>query len=458
MYSCDVMMSGELLLNEIENNKEEYIEFLRELIKSESYNPPGNEKNVALIIEKYLKEANINCEIFPFEENRANLIASLSDNYNGKNLLFNAHMDVVPPGLEDDWKYPPLSAFVKRNKYIFGRGTVDMKGALAAMIIALKILSKLELELSGNLILNAVADEETGGKLGTGWCKDNILKPRSIRCDFIINGEPSGLKPLPKAVVVGEKGHLLIKLVTNGISAHSMVPQMGKNAITMMSELIQNFDKLENFIPKIEPPIPVAKLKNMVSSAFPNEEIFNRIYNEQPLLQNILESLTKFTKSLNMISGGIKENVIPDHCEAIIDFRLLPGQTAEMVLSGLTDLINHIGYEVKSENVAKLDEIYVYMEIFAEGASSFWKDYENSQPLNDFKAIIEKIYNRKSFYFLAPGATDAHYYRNDGYCLQTAQFGPGSISLAHSIDEFIEIEDFINAIKVYTLFAYNFLK
>ena len=73
-------MSEELLLNEIEKNKDEYIEFLRDLIKAESYNPPGNEKNVSLIIEKYLKEENINCEIFPFEENRANLIASLNDN------------------------------------------------------------------------------------------------------------------------------------------------------------------------------------------------------------------------------------------------------------------------------------------------------------------------------------------------------------------------------------------
>jgi len=458
MIRCVGIMSEELIINEIENNKDEYIEFLRELIQADSYNPPGNEKNVAIEIEKYLKDTNIKCEIFPFGDNRGNLIASLSDNYNEKNLLFNAHMDVVPPGFEEDWKYPPLSAFMKRKKYIYGRGTVDMKGALAAMIIALKILSKLELKLSGNLLVNAVADEETGGKLGTGWCKDNILKPRSIKCDFIVNGEPSGLKPLPKAIVVGEKGHLLIKIVTNGISAHSMVPQMGKNAITMMSELIQNLDKLENFIPKIEPPIPEAKLKNMISSAFPNEEIFNRIYSEQPLLQNMLESLTKFTKSLNMISGGIKANVIPDHCEAIMDFRLLPGQTAEMILNGLTKLINHIGYDVKDDKIAKPDEVHIYMEIFADGASSFWKDYGNSQPLKDLKTVIEKIYNKKSFYFLAPGATDAHYYRNDEYCLQTAQFGPGSASLAHTIDEFIEVEDFINAIKVYALFAYKFLK
>ena len=451
-------MSEELIINEIENNKDEYIEFLRELIQADSYNPPGNEKNVALIIEKYLKNANIDCEIFPFEENRANLIAYLNDDFSMKNLLYNGHMDVVPPGSESDWKYPPLSGYIKRNKYIYGRGATDMKGPLAAFIIALKILKKSEGNLSGNLIVNAVADEETGGKLGTGWCLENILKPRSIKCDFVIVGEPSGLNPLPKAIILGEKGNLNIKIVTNGKSAHSMAPFLGKNAIYMMSEIIQNLDKLTDFIPKIEPPISLENLKIMVSSSFPNQEIFNRIYSEQPLLQGLMVSLTEFTKSLNMINGGIKANVIPDRCEAQINFRLLPGQTIESILGGLKKLINYIGYEVKEELEGNSEEIFIYLEILEKGAASIWKDYKDSMPLKEFKTIVEKVYKRKPFYMLAPGSTDSHYYRNDGYCKETIHFGPGGATLMHTSNEYIEIEDFINAIKVYTLFAFNFLK
>ncbi len=72
-------MNEELIIQEIENNTEEYIEFFRDLIQTESYNPPGNEKNVALKIEQYLKDANINCELFPFGDNRANLIAIYSN-------------------------------------------------------------------------------------------------------------------------------------------------------------------------------------------------------------------------------------------------------------------------------------------------------------------------------------------------------------------------------------------
>ncbi|GAI61315.1 unnamed protein product, partial [marine sediment metagenome] len=229
-------MGEELILNEIENNREEYIEFLKELIQTESVNPPGNEKNVALKIEKYLKHAEINCEVFPFGDNRANLMATLNDNFDGKNLLYNGHMDVVPPGSEEEWKYPPFSATVKRKR-IYGRGATDMKGGLAAIVIALKILKRLDLELSGNLILNAVADEETGGFLGTKWLVENKLT--TIKCDFVIVGEPTGINPLGKASIVGEKARIEIKIVTNGISSHAAIPFAGKNAIYMMSEIIQ---------------------------------------------------------------------------------------------------------------------------------------------------------------------------------------------------------------------------
>jgi len=449
-------MNETLILNEIEENKKEYIEFFRKIVQADSINPPGNEKNVAIIIEDYLKEKEIKTEIFPFGDNRANLIAYLNDNFNGKNLLYNGHMDVVPPGSEEDWKYPPLSAHIKRDKYIYGRGTTDMKAALAAMVISLTIQKKLGIKTSGNLIVNAVADEETGGKLGTGWCLDNILKKRSIKCDFVLVGESSGLNPLPKAIILGEKGHLIIKVVTTGKSAHSMAPSMGKNAIYMMSRIIESFEDLEKYLPKIDPPFTLEELKEMVALALPPRENFDRIYNDQPLLRAMTESLTKITKSINMISGGIKENVIPDRCEALIDFRLIPGQTSEMIINGLTQLITDIGFKVNNGLTENPPE-EVYLEIHSEGASSVWGEYNKSQTVKDFKKIVEDIYGKIAFFFLAPGSTDAHYYRNSGYCKETIHFGPGNARLMHAIDENIEIQDFINSIKVYTLFAYEFL-
>jgi len=449
-------MSEDLIIEEIEEHKEEHIKFLRDIIQAESYNPPGNEKNVALVIERYLKNAGIKSDVFPFDDNRANLIAYLNDNFEGRNLIYNGHMDVVPPGNVEEWKNHPLSAYVKRKK-IFGRGAADMKAGLAAMLISLKILKKLEVELSGNLIINAVSDEETGGKLGTGNSLKNHLE--SIKCDFIVIGEATGLNPLGRAIVVGEKGHLNLRVITNGISSHSMIPTMGKNAIDMMSEIIQNFNKMDEYLPEIPPPLSYEELKNLLSVVFQNTSIFEKILKEQKLLQDILYSLTNFTKSFTMIEGGIKENVIPDHCEAILDFRLLPGQTPEMIIKALKKMITeNLGYEIKDEPTGGPEEVFVFIEIYNYGVGSYWDHWKDSQTVSELGAIVERIYGQKPIYFLSPGATDAHYYRNTNYCPQTVEFGPGDIRNMHATNELIETSDYINAIKVYTLFAYNFLK
>lgn len=453
-------MSEELILTDIDENKEEYINFLRELIIAESYNPPGNEKNVALKIENYLKDIDIKCEIYPFGNNRANLLAYLNDNFNQKNLLYNGHMDVVPPGNEEEWRYPPLSATIKGSKArskIFGRGAVDMKAGLAAMIISLKILKKLGVKFSGNLIINAVADEETGGNLGTGWCLENHLK--SIHCDLVVIGEMTGMEPLGKGIVIGEKGHLHLKIITNGNLGHSMMPSMSKNSINMMSEIIINLDKMDKYMPYIDPPISYDKYKVIFSKLFPSKEVFERILNEQKKLQVLFDAMTQFTKTFTIINAGIKENVIPDQCEAIIDFRLLPGQSIEIIINALEKMIkNELGYEIKNEPIGNPEEVFVYIEVYRYGESSYWEGWENSQNLKSFVDIIKKIYGQEPVHILSPGGTDASYYRNTNYCPQTIAFGPGDATIAHTTNESIRIQDFINAIKVYTLFAYNFLK
>lgn len=366
-------------------------------------------------------------------------------------------MDVVPPGTLDDWKYPPLSGTIKRNKLIYGRGTTDMKGGLAAIIIALKILKKLNINVNGNLIANAVADEETGGKGGTKWCLENVLK--SYHIDFTIIAEPTGLDPLPKAILMGEKGRLVIKLTSYGRSSHASMPFMGINAIYMMSKIIENLDKLEEYIPSTEPPLSMEKLKKLVSLSFPNYEIFEKIYNEQPMLQNVLKALTNFTKNLTIIDGGIKDNVIPDKCEAFIDFRLIPGQTAPNIIKALKQLIEKdLKISVKTEDSEPLKEPYIEMKIMQLSDPSYWREWESSKEINDFKSIADEIYGKKSFFMMYPATSDAHYIRNSGYCPQTISFGPGSGATAHSINEFVEIEDYLNAIKVFTIFAYKFLK
>ena len=450
-------MSEELIINEINENKEEYIFFLQDLIRAESYNPPGNELNVAKVIKEYLSKENIHVEIFEFDKNRANLIARLNENTKDKILLYNGHMDVVPPGNEEDWKYDPLSGEIKRKKLIFGRGTTDMKGGLAAMAISLKILKKLGINLSGNLILNAVADEETGGKLGSKWSVENALN--NIKPDFVVVGEATGLKPLPKAIILGEKGHLLVKVIAHGKSCHSSIPSLGKNAIYMINEFISNLNRIEKFIPKINPPLNEEQLKDLMSTAFPNKNIFEKILSEQPLLQNLLKSLTEFTCSVTMISGGIKENVIPDNCEIVVDFRLLPDQEINQIIEGMVNYIEEIlRYPVKLNPDEEMEGEFFEIKIINATEGSYWHKWRESSALKTFYDIVKEIYNKNPFYMIFPAAADANYFRNTNFCPNTILFGPGNASTAHAVNESIEISDYIDAIKVYTLFAYRFLK
>jgi len=451
-------MSEKSILNEIDQHKEEYIEFLKKIIQADSINPPGNEKNVALIIEEYLKGEGIKTEVFPFGENRANLIALLNNNFDSKCLVFNGHMDVVPPGDEKEWKYPPLSAFIKRNKFMFGRGTIDMKTSLSAMVIALSVLKKFNIKTTRNIVLNAVADEETGGELGAKWCLENYLQPKNLNCNFLIIGEPTTLNPLPKAIILGEKGHIQLKIITYGISCHSSIPFVGKNAISMMSEIVLHLDEMDGFLPKVEPSMSEERIKELMSAVFPTKEIFDKVYNEQPIMQNFVKSLIQCTKSINMISGGIKENVIPDRCEAIMDIRTLPGQKTEMLVEALKKLIEKIGYEVRNTPHGNPEDVFVYLEVIRDGEASYWKNWEKSKKLKYLYSLIERIYEKRPFYSQLPAGSDARYYRESGYCNKTLLFGAGNASKAHTIDESIELEDFIKVIKVYALFSFDYLK
>jgi len=281
----------------------------------------------------------------------------------------------------------------------------------------------------------------------------------SIHCDFTVIGETSYLPPLGRAIIVGEKGHLGITVVTNGIQCHSSMPSLGKNAIEMMSEIMSHIHKMDEYMPVINPPMTLDKLKSELSAVFPDKEIFEKILGEQKVLNELLVALTNYTKNFTLIEAGVKENVIPDTCEANIDFRLLPGHTAEMIVQALTKMIEEdLGYEVRDIPIGNPEDVFVYLNVGYETEASYWEEWEKSQFIREFAKVAETVYGHKMIYFLSPGGSDACFYRNKDYCKETIQFGPGRFSLVHATNEYIDLQDFKDAIKVYTLFAYNFLK
>ena len=121
-------------------------------------------------------------------------------------------------------------------------------------------------------------------------------------------------------------------------------------------------------------------------------------------------------------------------------------------------VITGLGYEIKNKPTGEPKESFVYLEVLKDSKASYWKDWRNSKELKQFNSIVEKIYKKKPIPFFFPAGADASHYRNSGYCSSTILFGPGMATSAHSVNEYIEIQDYIKAIKVFTLFAYSFLK
>ncbi|MEM5872549.1 MAG: M20/M25/M40 family metallo-hydrolase, partial [Candidatus Aenigmatarchaeota archaeon] len=132
------------------------LELTQELIRINSENPPGNEKEIAKYIKDFLDELKISTEIIEFEKNRFDVIASIGK---GKGLMLNGHLDTVPAG--ENWKYDPFEGKIVNGK-IYGRGASDMKGGLASILTAVKNLSKENFKKK--LLLTFVADEEVALK------------------------------------------------------------------------------------------------------------------------------------------------------------------------------------------------------------------------------------------------------------------------------------------------------
>ena len=207
------------IITEIEKSKAEIIKFSQELIKAKSPNPyqPNEswkvnepiEKEVAKLIFNKLKEFGLKPKFVSALSNRPNVVCSLKKKGRSTS-IFNGHMDTVPVGDENKWKYPPFSAKIVDNK-LYGRGSLDMKSSLAAMIFAMKVLSKLNLK--GNLIFTGVVDEEPGAysEIGTKY----LLK-YGLKGDACLVGEPG-----TKKICIGCKGGYRLKIITKGESAHT---------------------------------------------------------------------------------------------------------------------------------------------------------------------------------------------------------------------------------------------
>ncbi|HEX2371904.1 MAG TPA: M20/M25/M40 family metallo-hydrolase, partial [Solirubrobacterales bacterium] len=302
----------------------EAVSLLQQLIRIDTSNPPGNESEAQLVLRELLVEAGFECELPAAEPDRPNLVARLRGESPGPVLCLLSHVDTVPAD-PSDWTSDPWSGEL-RDGEVWGRGALDMKSQVAAEVAAAVSLARSGWRPpAGDLLVVVTADEERGAKLGARWlCEE---RPDLVRSDLVVN-EGGGIAidfggRRFYTVALGEKGVCRLLVRTHGRAGHASVPRMGENAVLKMARVLERMREQPPADPSPEPVEFLSTLLDEDLSDAGNDELaaaVERVRAEDPAVADYLaEPMLGVTVVPVMIEGGVKENVIPAHCEVLVD-------------------------------------------------------------------------------------------------------------------------------------------
>ncbi|MEL6257294.1 MAG: ArgE/DapE family deacylase [Bacteroidota bacterium] len=295
------------------SHSDELLHLLQEMIRIESVNPDlsanaSGETKLANYLGSYMKSFGLEMYYQSFDDGRKNAIGVLKGSGGGKSLMFNGHIDTVGT---TDMAIDPFGAELKDGK-LYGRGSMDMKSGVSAMIMATKAIADSGHQLKGDIILACVGDEEYLSK-GT----EKLLE--DFRADAAIVTEPTDMK-----VMLAHKGFVWTNFIIHGKAAHGSRPEVGKDAILEASYLLVELLKWEN------------------------EELPKRSH---PLLG-------RPSLHASIIKGGTEISVYPHLCELRVEWRTLPGEDATFVEEQVKDIISkakthfpqlEVDYEIEFE-------------------------------------------------------------------------------------------------------------
>jgi putative selenium metabolism hydrolase len=333
-----------------------------------------------------------------------NILGRIKGNRPGKVILLDGHIDTVPVPDDSKWKHKPFGGELEDGK-IYGRGTSDMKGAVSSMIAAAAFFAAdTQRDFAGEIYVSGVVHEE---------CFEGIAARKiseRVNPDYVVIGEASELN-----LKRGQRGRAEVVVETFGKPAHSANPRAGINAVYKMAELIREISKLE---------APV----------------------HDTLGQGILE-LTDIKSS--PYPGA---SVVPDYCRATYDRRLLVGETKESVLKPLIELIREMKskdsqFEAKVHFATDVQKCYTGSEIGGERFFAGWVFEEGDEFVQAALAGLRMAGLKPEITQYSFCTNGSHYAGEAG--IKTIGFGPSRENLAHTIDEYVEIDQLVKATAGY---------
>ena len=409
---------------EIAAREDDLVVLTQDLIRIPTLNPPGREyRTICDYLDRRLLRSGFHTELIRAEGAlgdsdkypRWNIVARREGRAPGQCVHFNSHIDVVETG--HGWTVDPFGGEVKDGK-VYGRGACDMKGGLAASIIAAEVFIELCPGYSGAIEISGTADEESGGFGGVAYLAEKgYFSPERVQ--HVIIPEPLN----KDRICLGHRGVWWAEVETKGEIAHGSMPFLGDCAVRHMGAVLQE----------------------METSLFP------ALAEKRTEMPVVPEGARQSTLNINSIHGGEPEQeedysgipspCVPDRCRMVIDRRFLIEEDIEEVQAEIRAVLERVrdgrpgfDYEIK--------ELFRVLPTMTE---------REAPVVTSVAGAVSEVFGREASYVVSPGTYDQKHIDRIGRLKNCIAYGPGILDLAHKPDEYVGIEDMVQSAQVMAL-------
>ncbi|MCC7045780.1 MAG: M20/M25/M40 family metallo-hydrolase [Alphaproteobacteria bacterium] len=408
----------ERILGWVDQERAQMIGFLQEFVRCRTPNPPGDTRSAASVVARFLDRHKLPYRTIAPNAEMPNIVGSFDGAGPGKHLVLNGHMDVFPVAENGaGWTKDPWGGEIADGK-LYGRGACDMKCGTTASIMTYMLLHRLKDAFAGKLTLTAVSDEETFGPWGARYLMEHHPE---VHGDCCLNGEPSGTG----TVRFGERGPLWVEFTVRTPGSHGSYTHASKSATKLAMALAADLEELT----RIE-----VRLSDNIQKAVDA----GRAAMDQAMGKGAGDLVTRVTLNIGTIHGGAKVNMVPSHCTFEADFRMPCGMTA----AELTPRIKAI--------VDRYPEISMRV---TGGNDPTWCDPYHAM-VDILRDTVESLGRPKPTPIVNLGGTDARLWRQIG--VPAYVYGPSPKTMG-SLDEHVDIEEFLHVVRTHALAAYAYL-
>ena len=395
------------------DHQEDLLELTCRLIAVDSQIPPyADERDIVSFMSGVLSEAGFTeQEVIAAAPERPSLVTRIRGTGGGRHLMLNGHLDTKPVGeAADQWRTDPFTATIIDGD-LYGLGSNDMKGAVAAMTWAARALVDCGVPLRGDLVLGFVADEEGGAQYGA-----KHLAPLVRDVDAVLIGEPSGWSQDWQGIHLVSRGVCGFRVTVTGTQMHS---------------------SLSDRMPSVNASLKMADLMLRMGDDL-----------ELPFTPHPLGGVGPTLNRGVMLRGGTFFGVVPGRAEFACDLRTVPGMTREGVVAALQEWADR----------AQAADPELRVEIELEPGLDWipWSELEADHPLaKATDTAAAEVLGQSPPFSVFPGGTDAPWFAGAGIPTLPS-FGPGMLTSAHGPNEFVSVRSLHEAARMYARVAADF--